>query len=257
MELPSKTVLTREVELDEVERLIYRAYESKAQNVVQRYHRAGKLLSNYARIFVMMMRLRQLCCHRELIQDTDWPSVLNDLDKLRDMVELGQEGGDPAKPGEEEKKLIKQLRDMIREGVSDDCSICLDDLKSPIITHCGHIFCKACIEQVLESNIQNKTDSVCPLCRTHLEKKDLLEAGQLEEEEEGSDGGGDAGGDTLEDVEVNVSSSKINAVIKEMLRIRQDNAGDKIVVVSQFTSYLNIIQPLIREQGFAYVRLDG
>ena len=264
VELPSKTVVTREVDLDEVERLIYRAHESTAQSVVQRYHRAGKLLSNYAHIFVMMLRLRQLCCHRELIQETDWPTVLADLDKLRDMVgevlEIGKDGADRAKPGEEEKKLIKQLRDLIREGVSEDCSICLDDLKTPVITPCGHVFCKACIEQVLDNNIQTKTASVCPLCRNALEKKDLLEAGQVEDEEEGGESGGDDAGeaqDVLEDVEVEGSSSKINAAIKEMLRIRQENPGDKIVVVSQFTSFLSIIQPLIRDQGFSYVRLDG
>ena len=61
----------------------------------------------------------------------------------------------------------------------------------------------------------------------------------------------------MEDFEVNVSSCKINAAIKEMLRIRRKNPRDKIVVVSQFTSYLSIIQPLIRDEGFAYVRLDG
>ena len=54
-----------------------------------------------------------------------------------------------------------------------------------------------------------------------------------------------------------LSSSKVNAALTEMARIKRDNPNDKIVVVSQFTSFLSVIQGLLREQGFDYVRLDG
>ena len=57
--------------------------------------------------------------------------------------------------------------------------------------------------------------------------------------------------------DLKISSSKVNAVVREMLRIKRDFPDDKIVVVSQFTSFLSIVQPLIMEQGFSYVRLDG
>ena len=56
---------------------------------------------------------------------------------------------------------------------------------------------------------------------------------------------------------MNVSSSKVNAAIKEMIRIREADPTDKIVVVSQFTTFLSIFQPILAEQGFTYVRLDG
>ena len=61
----------------------------------------------------------------------------------------------------------------------------------------------------------------------------------------------------MADIHVDVSSSKVNAVIKEMTRIQRDCPDDKMVVVSQFTSFLSIIQPLMKEQGFSFVRLDG
>ena len=60
----------------------------------------------------------------------------------------------------------------------------------------------------------------------------------------------------MEDIVVDVSSSKINAALKEMLRIRRDQPGDKIIVVSQFTSFLSILQPLLRDNLFPMVRLD-
>ena len=39
---------------------------------------------------------------------------------------MRKKGGEDS---EEEKRLVAQLRQMIREGVTDDCSICLDDQK--------------------------------------------------------------------------------------------------------------------------------
>jgi len=126
----------------------------------------------------------------------------------------------------------------------------LSDLKTPVITPCAHVFCRQCIERVLDTV---KPPS-CPLCRKEIvNKKQLLVAGQDEEEDE-------KGQTTLadmEDIVVKVSSSKVNAVLKEMLRIQRDCPDDKIVVVSQFTSFLNILQPLIKDKNFSMVRLDG
>ena len=76
--------------------------------------------------------------------------------------------------GELEKMMMRQLMEMRRSGVTEDCSVCLDDLQTPVITSCSHVFCKACIERVLET-IKPPT---CPLCRNKIKKNDLLEAGR-------------------------------------------------------------------------------
>ena len=65
---------------------------------------------------------------------------------------------------------MSQLRDLIRAGVTEDCSVCLDDLKSPVITPCGHVFCRPCIERVLDT----QKPPTCPLCRNQMQKKQLL-----------------------------------------------------------------------------------
>ncbi len=46
------------------------------------------------------------------------------------------------------RRVQEQLRDMIRDGVTDDCSICLSDLNMPCITLCGHAYCRPCITEV-------------------------------------------------------------------------------------------------------------
>ena len=69
--LPKKTVIIRDVEMTDEERLCYAIYHKYAQDIVSRYHKRGELMRNYAYIFELMMRMRQLCCHRELIQEVD------------------------------------------------------------------------------------------------------------------------------------------------------------------------------------------
>ena len=258
VKLPKKTVLIRSVELSEEERLCYGIFHKQAADIVGRYDRRGQLMKNYAHIFAMMMRLRQLCCHRELIKEVNWGSVMKDKEGLKRQLEgflateeaADKEEGKGGEDSEEEKRLVAQLRQMIKEGVTDDCSICLDDLKSPVITPCAHVFCKACIEAVIE----NMKPPACPLCRrTPMSSKTLLEAGHQEEGEEEEDHTLAA----MEDIIVNASSSKINAVLKEIMRIGRDAPEDKIVVVSQFTSFLSVLQPLLQEKNFSYTRLDG
>ena len=254
VDLPTKTIITRAVEMDEEESVIYKVFQAQAQRIVKGYNRRGELLRNYAHLFALMIRLRQLCCHRELIKEVDWNHVLGDLDTLKRQLQEeekeGTEAGGAGADNEVEKRLMKQLRDMIRSGVTEDCSICLDDLKIPVITPCAHVFCRACIETV----IQTLKPPTCPLCRAGVTKKGLLEAGQ---DDEGEDEVAKSTANDMEDIHVKISSSKVNAVVREMLRIKRDFPEDKVVVVSQFTSFLSIVQTLIKEEGFSYVRLDG
>ena len=61
----------------------------------------------------------------------------------------------------------------------------------------------------------------------------------------------------MDDILVTESSNKVNAVLREIMRIARDKPNDKIVVVSQFTSFLSVLQPLIHGKSLSCVRLDG
>ena len=133
--LPSKTVLVRDVELTEEERICYGLFHEQARNIVARLDRHNALLRNYANVLAMMMRLRQLCCHRELVAGIDWEEEMKDKDHFRRQLAdylaavtggggvQGEEGAAPTT--EQEKQLVAQLQQMIKDGVSDDCSVCL------------------------------------------------------------------------------------------------------------------------------------
>ena len=234
--LPPKEVLTRRVELGQEERSCYQVYHNKARQLITRFRRRGELLRNYAHVFALMTRLRQLCCHRSLVKDVDWEAVLRDED-----VSLRGE--------ESQQERVARLREMIADGVTEDCALCLSDLSLPVITQCGHVFCKVCIETYL----QTYRPSHCPLCLNSLNKRQLVQP--TPERHRASK----AFLSDMEDIIVEVSSSKVNAVLRELLRIRRDCPEDKMVVVSQFTSFLSILQPLLREKlsGVSFTRLDG
>ena len=54
------------------------------------------------------------------------------------------------------------------------------------------------------------------MCRGDITKEKLLEAAQCPEDTENEDGSRKDGGDAFEDVTVDVSSTKINAVLRQL-----------------------------------------
>ena len=78
--LPDKDIRVRHLDFNEEEAAIYKAYEEQGRKVIQKFLKRGTLLKNYAHVFALMMRLRQLCCHRELIKDVKWDQ--EDIDEL-------------------------------------------------------------------------------------------------------------------------------------------------------------------------------
>ena len=73
--LPKKTIRMKRLTFTTEERQIYDAFFAKYRAMVEKYARRGQLLRNYAHVFAMMMRLRQLSCHRELFKDIKWDEL--------------------------------------------------------------------------------------------------------------------------------------------------------------------------------------
>jgi SNF2 family DNA or RNA helicase len=67
--LPPKTEEIQHVVFDEEEQAFYSALESKTQLQFNRYMKANTVGRNYSNILVLLLRLRQACCHPHLIQD--------------------------------------------------------------------------------------------------------------------------------------------------------------------------------------------
>ena len=69
-------------------------------------------------------------------------------------------------PGGKEALEVEDLIEFIDPLPKDfECSLCLQYLKQPTLTNCGHHFCKQCIDRAVDRSRKLKQDPVCPLCK--------------------------------------------------------------------------------------------
>lgn len=193
--------------------------------VRQYQERAGtKGNDAYRHILEILLRLRQVCCHWKLTgkRVSDLLAILaND-----DVVELNNEN-----------RAALQVLLQLSIDSRDECSICLEELHNPVITACKHVFGGECIERTIE--LQHK----CPMCRAELVDKECLVKPAEEVEEDA-------------DIDIETKSSKTEALMSILQASRKDPKS-KVVIFSQWTSFLNIIQVQLQEAGMKYARIDG
>lgn len=68
--------------------------------------------------------------------------------------------GVAATPAELRERLIEKLRLVLASGSDEECSVCLDSVRLPVITHCAHVYCRPCIAQVISNE---QVYVCCPL----------------------------------------------------------------------------------------------
>lgn len=181
----------------------------------------------YSHLLEVLLRLRQVCDHWTLCKDRV-NKLMGDLEKHK-VVPLNPEN-------------IKALQDMLQIQIESQemCAICLDNLEQPVITACAHAYCRDCVEQVIER--QHK----CPLCRADIEDSSTLVSPAVDMGESP---------DTVV-ADPNNPSSKIEALMK-VLTAQGQAPGTKTVVFSQWTSFLDLVEPHLEQRGIKFVRIDG
>ncbi|KAE8369141.1 SNF2 family N-terminal domain-containing protein [Aspergillus caelatus] len=205
----------------------YDMFQSEARGMLLDFKSKDKSSTTYSHLLEVLLRLRQVCNHWALCKDR--------VEKLAQLLEENKVV--PLTP-----ENIKALQDMLRIQVEsqETCPICLDTLEQPAITACAHAFCKGCIEQVIER--QHK----CPMCRAEINDTSTLVEPAVEM------------GESTETVVADPEnpSSKIEALIK--ILTAQGQAPDtKTVVFSQWTSFLNLLEPHLNRYGIGFARIDG
>ncbi|XP_065267489.1 helicase-like transcription factor [Emys orbicularis] len=228
LELPERKVFIQHVTLTEEERKIYQSVKNEGKAAISRYFNEGTVLAHYADVLGVLLRLRQLCCHPHLCTNTSSSSC-----------QIGD-----STPEELREKLVNKMKLVLSSGSDEECAICLDSLNLPVITHCAHVFCKPCICEVIQSEQPN---AKCPLCRNELRVEHLVECPPEE-----SDSSIEKKGDREW-----ISSSKINALMHALIDLRKQNPAVKCLIVSQFTTFLSLIETPLKESGFVFTRLNG
>ncbi|OWP03759.1 hypothetical protein B2J93_7246 [Marssonina coronariae] len=160
--LPEKTEEIQHVVFDEHEQEFYASLETTAKRAFNRFMNSGTVGKNYSNVLVMLLRLRQACCHPHLIQDFEQTPGANCDVSLEVMLDLA-------------RGLAPEVVARILESDGNfECPVCYDASLNPkIITPCGHDTCSECLakisDQTVLQNVANGNeaarDSRCPFCR--------------------------------------------------------------------------------------------
>ncbi|KAJ5134623.1 hypothetical protein N7526_005988, partial [Penicillium atrosanguineum] len=224
LRLPAMTSRVLRIKFHRHELEKYNALQSEAKGALMQFKdKQGE----YSHLLEVLLRLRQVCDHWALCKDR--------VDKL--MGDLERHKVVPLTP-----ENVKALQDMLQIQIESQemCAICLDNLEDPVITACAHAYCRGCVEQVIER--QHK----CPLCRADIKDTSTLVSPAADMGESP---------DTVV-ADPNNPSSKIEALMK-VLTAQGQAPGTKTVVFSQWTSFLDLVEPQLEKSRIKFVRIDG
>ena len=128
LELPPKEVVVHNEFFGEIERDFSSSIMSNTTRQFDTYVSRGVVLNNYANIFGLIMQMRQVANHPDLI--------------LKKKAEGGQ------------NVLV--------------CSICDETAEEPIRSRCHHEFCRKCARDYVRSMQQGSAEPDCPRCHLPL-----------------------------------------------------------------------------------------
>lgn len=217
--LPPRIVEIRKDRFNPEEKDLYTSLYSDSKRKFNAYVAEGVVLNNYANIFTLITRMRQLADHPDLVlKRVGSNAISNEVD-----------------------------------GVIM-CQLCDDEAEEPIESKCRHRFCRMCIREYSESFLGENLS--CPVCHIGL-SIDLQQPALEVDEELFSKASivnriklGTHGGEWR-------SSTKIEALVEELYKLRSDRHTIKSIVFSQFTSMLDLIEWRLKRAGFETVKLQG
>ena len=170
IELPPKTEEIQHVVFNEDEQSYYNSLEQKTQVTFNRYMKAGTVGKNYSNVLVLLLRLRQCCCHPHLIQDLEEaPPDGSDI-SAEAMIELA-------------KSLAPDVVARLLAAESFECPICYDVALNPtLIIPCGHDTCSECLARISQQQAvdhmaagnEGESAAKCPTCRGKVEMNKII-----------------------------------------------------------------------------------
>jgi SWI/SNF-related matrix-associated actin-dependent regulator of chromatin subfamily A3 len=149
---------------------------------------------------------------------------------------------------EENKVALQKMLQLLIDS-QEECPVCLEPLKEPVITKCAHSFCTICIERVIE------TQHKCPMCRAELESLNATTVKAAKEVSANTEAPMQDGIADTASLEKS-TSSKVEALLSILKATAQD-PSNKTIVFSQWTSFLNLLEPQLSLHGLKFTRIDG
>ncbi|XP_040583028.1 helicase-like transcription factor [Lepeophtheirus salmonis] len=247
VKLPPRKFFERRVYFQGEDAKIHEVLRDEGFKFIEQLMMNGNLNRNFGHVFALVMKMRQYCCHPELLSMKFREKLRKHLSKMGESTDVIQEFGEDL-----DLETASELNYALQEALNDEedpeksCPICLEALSKDTasITQCKHIFCVKCLKNFFNS--ANKS-SVCPLCRSEIQPEKtaiILKDNEGEDEPDVQ----------IKGMETKSVSPKLLAVLDELKIIPSE---DKVIIVSQFTSFLSMIHPILTRENYDFVRLDG
>jgi DNA repair protein RAD16 len=129
MELPMKDIIIHNEFFSDVERDFSSSIMTNSNRKFDTYVAQGVMLNNYANIFGLIMQMRQVANHPDLLL---------------------------------KKKSAEGSQNVYV------CNICDEPAEDAIRSHCRHEFCRACVKDFMDTCEASGTDADCPRCHIAL-----------------------------------------------------------------------------------------
>jgi hypothetical protein len=209
----------------------------------QEFYNALKEYS-LVRMKTLMKRIKNL--HKTLIDDKETMKKLLRSNVMVYILRLKQCCDSPMLILESMKRLknVNTMKDAIdtlkffneSKNQEEECPICYDTVANYIAKPCGHKCCGDCWERMSNLNITS-----CPKCRSEI--REIINVNETETDSEN------------ETKITYIESTKIDYLLDLTNKIVKN--GEKIIIVSQWVSMLNIIRNSFNEANIKFISLQG
>ncbi|KAG9441122.1 hypothetical protein H6P81_016976 [Aristolochia fimbriata] len=275
LQLPPKSVALKKINFSSEERAFYSSLEADFRTQFKKYADEGTVNQNYANILLMLLRLRQACDHPLLAEGFHSNSVgTPSLKMARNLP----------------KDVLIYLLNLL-EPTAAICRLCNDPPEDAVVTMCGHVFCYQCLSDMLSGDCNS-----CPVedCKDQVSPESTFSratlrssiSGKFDNDNSGSSLGVDekflTDWDTCTSSKIKAALEILSAVCKpnkdnsvfdgsgeielstETISYMQSSAcslrvtlPDKVIVFSQWTSMLDLLEISLKESSIQFRRLDG
>lgn len=274
--LPPRTIEIDKIELSQDERDVYDHIYLRAKSVLRENAEKGNLLKNYTTIFAQILRLRQSCCHpvltrkANIVADEEDAALASDLTSgladdmdLASLIERFTAEGD-----QDVNKFGAHVLKQIQDEAEAECPICSEEpMIDQAVTGCWHSACKECLLNYINHQRDKGELPRCFNCREPISPRDIFEVVRhehiLDEDNLRSDSLDSPPPISTQSPRISLrrigltGSAKTQALLTHLKRIRREFPAMKSVVFSQFTSFLDLIEPALKRDHIPFLRFDG
>ncbi|QLL35006.1 hypothetical protein HG536_0H03820 [Torulaspora globosa] len=278
LELPAKDVEIEEAHLEGEEQAFYSNLEQKNQKIAKRILEK-KARGGYSSVLTLLLRLRQACCHPELViageKKAEDTKVANGKSFENDWLRLYRRIRAMSK---DQQEVVINSMDLMT------CFWCLEQLEpesSSVLTGCGHLLCEACVEPFVDEaaglpNALHTEKGIlrlpCKKCQNRTLETEIVSyrlydqvinqsfteqmlfaeyQGEMMRQKS------KARNVYFPDLKTLKPSTKMRQCIDVIQKVMEKSDMEKILVFSQFTTFFDLFEHFLTELKVPFLRYTG